>query len=233
MADELRACGVNANCAPMLDVVQPGAHEFLQKRALGRLADQVTVLGQAIALGLRDGGVAPVIKHAPGHGRGDADSHLALPRVKESLATLEAADFPPFRALRKEAMLMTAHVLFDALDKDHPATLSRRIVEGLIRRDWGYDGLIMTDDINMNALGGGLTERSRAALDAGCEMICHCNGERADMEAVALAARPLSDDTRRRGDRARAIGRQAAKEFDREAAADRLRRLGLYEEPGA
>lgn len=229
MADDMRRVGINADCAPMLDVVQPSAHQFLQERALGTDVESVSVLGRATALGLREGGVAPCIKHAPGHGRGDADSHHALPVVSEPLALLEQTDFAPFLALKKEAMLMTAHVLFTDIDSDNPGTLSERIVQGLIRESWGYDGLILTDDINMNALGGSVEERSQAALSAGCDIICHCNGERSDMEEVARAAIAITGESKRRADRARSVAAAEPKPFDPDAARDRLRSLELYE----
>lgn len=229
MAHDLKEMGINANFAPVLDIVKKDAHPFLQSRSFGDTAEAVSTLGKATALGLRDGGVAPVIKHAPGHGKGDGDSHLTLPRVDLLEHDLEMEDFKPFLALRKEAMLLTAHVLYTALDPDHPGTLSRTIVHGLIRDKWGYDGLIITDDINMKALGGSLEERSRAALAAGCEIICHCNGERADMEAVARGAVRLSGDAQRRADRARSVSLAKPKPFDMKEAQDRLERLGLFE----
>lgn len=229
MALEMKRVGINADCAPMLDVVQPSAHEFLQRRSLGSSAESVTALGKAMALGLREGGVAPVIKHAPGHGRGDADSHHNLPRVTASRQILEDEDFRTFRSMLKESMLMTAHVLFTDLDPDLPGTLSAKIIGDIIRDDWGYDGLIMTDDINMNALGGTIEERSRKALAAGCEIICHCNGERADMEAVAEAAKPLEGRTLERAERARTLALTDPKPFDEAEAKARLVSLGLYE----
>lgn len=231
MASDLKALGMNANCAPMLDVVDPNAHEFLQKRALGYDAETVTTLGKATALGLRDGGVAPVVKHAPGHGKGDADSHHNLPRVRAPKAQLINEDFAPFRALKREAMMMTAHVIFEDLDPDYPGTLSSKIIGDVIRRDWGYDGLLMTDDINMNALGGTIEERSRAALAAGCELICHCNGDPADMEDVARGSSTLSGQSHVRAERARGVAAREPKDFDREEAVERLKRLDLFEAP--
>ncbi|NRA30749.1 MAG: glycoside hydrolase family 3 protein [Parvularculaceae bacterium] len=231
MADDLKALGVNANCAPMLDVVDPNAHEFLQKRALGYDAETVTTLGKATALGLRDGGVAPVVKHAPGHGKGDADSHHNLPRVRATREQLIAEDFVPFQALKREAMMMTAHVIYEALDPDHPGTLSSAIINDVIRDDWGYDGLLMTDDINMNALGGTIEERTRSAIAAGCELICHCNGDLADMESVARGAGTLSGQAIIRADKARAITSATPKPFDRKEAAERLKALNLFEAP--
>ena len=229
MAAELKALGVNANFAPVLDIVAADAHPFLQSRALGRDAASVTALGRATALGLRDGGVAPVIKHAPGHGKGDADSHLDLPRVHAPEEVLETEDFRPFLALRREAMMLTAHVLYTAIDPRLPGTLSPTILRGIIRDKWNYDGLIVTDDINMNALGGTLEERSRAALAAGCEVICHCNGVEADMQAVARASVTLEGDALRRADRARSVALAPPKPFDIDAARARLEALGLLE----
>ncbi|NNU14718.1 beta-N-acetylhexosaminidase [Parvularcula sp. ZS-1/3] len=229
MAEELKELGVNANCAPMLDVVQPTAHEFLRERALGSDPETVATLGRAISVAFRDGGVAPCIKHAPGHGRAMADSHHNLPTVDAAQTDLEQEDFAPFRALLKEPMLMTAHVIYDNLDPKAPATQSSRIIRGLIREEWGYNGLILTDDINMNALDGSIEERSRRALDAGCEIICHCNGEQADMDEVAAAAIELRGDTLERALRARNAANKTPKPFDRPSAEGRLRELGLYE----
>ncbi|MEM6409722.1 MAG: glycoside hydrolase family 3 N-terminal domain-containing protein, partial [Pseudomonadota bacterium] len=189
----------------------------------------VIAMGKAVALGLRQGGVAPVIKHAPGHGKGDADSHTDLPQVQASRETLEAEDFKPFLALKKEAMLMTAHVVFEALDQNHPGTTSPSIVSTLIREEWGYDGLILTDDINMQALSGTIEERSQAALAAGCDIICHCNGVREDMESVARSVGPLSEKAQARAFAARNVAKQKPSDFDTEAAKERLKALGLYE----
>lgn len=229
IANEMRALGLNANCAPMVDVVQDDAHAFLQERALGKTPEVVETLGRAIALGLRDGGVATCIKHAPGHGRGDADSHHNLPVVNAQIDQLQDVDFRPFRYLKKEPMLMTAHVLFTCIDKEHPATLSAKIIHDLIRTEWNYDGLILTDDINMNALGGSLGQRSQAALKAGCEIICHCNGIQKDMEQIACAARLIEGPTKSRADRARATALGTPKPFEREEAIDRLKSLNLFE----
>jgi beta-N-acetylhexosaminidase len=231
MADELKAVGINANCVPTLDVVDAGGHPFLIKRAFGGDPELVSELGRALAVGMRDGGVATCIKHAPGHGLGNADSHHALPTVPASKGELEGRDFVPFRRMLKEPMLMSAHVLYEALDAKRPGTLSPVIITDLIRTEWGYDGLILTDDINMNALGGTIEERSRASLDAGCDVICHCNGDKTDMEAVARAARPLEGAAAERADRARRIAAMEPKPFDKAAAVDRLASLHLLEEP--
>ena len=232
MAHEMRQVGINADFAPMIDVVRPSAHAFLQERSLGDHVDAVVALGKATALGLRDGGVAPVIKHAPGHGLAQADSHLERPRVDCSVADLECNDFAPFISLKKEAMLMTAHVVYDAIDPHHPGTTSKKIVTDLIRKQWGYNGLIVTDDLNMQALGGTLEERSRAALAAGCEILCHCNGKQDDMNAVARAAIEVTGETRERANRARMVAQAEPKPFDTDEARSRLEELHLYEAQG-
>ncbi|MEM6748649.1 MAG: glycoside hydrolase family 3 protein [Pseudomonadota bacterium] len=233
MADELRAVGITANCAPMVDVVTPHTHQFLQSRALGLSAEGASTLGGAAALGLRDGSVVPVIKHAPGHGRANADSHHDLPIVDAPRDKLEARDFVPFKHLIREPMMMIAHIIYKALDPERPATTSAAIVQDLIRKEWGYDGLLITDDLNMKALGGTMEERCKAALDAGMEILCHCNGERADMEAVARAAIPLQDAGLERANRARSLAQAAPKPFEKGAAIDRLNALSLFETPAS
>ncbi|MEO1658376.1 MAG: glycoside hydrolase family 3 N-terminal domain-containing protein [Pseudomonadota bacterium] len=233
MADELRAVGITANCAPMVDVVTARTHTFLQSRALGLTPEAAGTLGAAAALGLRDGRVVPVIKHAPGHGRATADSHHDLPVVDAALSELEATDFQPFKRLIREPMMMIAHIVYKAMDPERPATTSQHIISELVRSDWGYDGLLITDDLNMKALGGTMEERCRAALEAGMEILCHCNGERADMEAVARAAVPLSGKTLERADAARRLAQGTPKPFERDAAIERLNSLSLYETPAS
>jgi beta-N-acetylhexosaminidase len=230
MAMELKEVGINANCVPTLDVVGEDGHPFLIKRALGDDPQTVTALGRAVAVGMREGGVAPCIKHAPGHGRGNADSHHHLPEVTAGREELEASDFLPFKRMLKEPMLMSAHVLYHALDRSHPGTLSEKIVRGLIREEWGYDGLILTDDINMNALGGTIEERSSRALAAGCEIICHCNGVRGDMEEVARAAVSLSEKTLERAERVRSIASAAPQALELQETRERLASLNLLEQ---
>ncbi|MEO1043489.1 MAG: glycoside hydrolase family 3 protein [Pseudomonadota bacterium] len=231
MAEELRTVGVNVNCAPMVDIVTPRTHAFLQSRALGLTPEAAGTLGQATALGLRDGGVVPVLKHAPGHGRATADSHHDLPIVDASLAELKAFDFRPFQDLIREPMMMIAHIIYKDLDATNPATTSKTIIGDLIRREWGYNGLLITDDLNMKALGGTMESRCRNALAAGMEILCHCNGERPDMEAVAKAAVPLAGEALARANRVRQLTKNEPKTFDRQAAIERLESLSLYETP--
>ncbi len=191
MAQDLIACGISANCVPVLDVPQPGAHEIIGSRAYSSRIDHIMALARAHAAGFSDGGVMPVIKHIPGHGRAKADSHLELPVVEASLAELEAVDFPPFAAMADAPMAMTAHVVYTALDAEHPATLSETVISQVIRGQIGFRGLLMTDDLSMQALSGSYTGKTRGALDAGCDIVLHCNGEMAEMEEVAAAAGPL------------------------------------------
>lgn len=188
MAAELRAVGIDANCAPTCDVAGPQTHPFLRNRCLGTDPETVAVKARAVADGLLAGGVLPVMKHMPGHGRATADSHLHLPVVSASLEELET-DFAPFRALKDLPMGMTAHIRFTALD-DAPATQSPRMIR-LIREDIGFGGLLMTDDIAMQALSGTMGARAAASIAAGCDLVLHCNGDRAEMGQVVAAAGAL------------------------------------------
>lgn len=198
MADDLIAAGITANCLPVLDVPQPGSHDVIGDRAYSPSREQVMVLGRAHAAGLMDGGVLPVVKHIPGHGRATADSHLNLPVVDAGLEDLRQTDFPPFAAFADAPMAMTAHVVYTALDKKFPATLSRKIVKSVIRGEIGFRGLLITDDLSMKALSGSIAEKCAQALKAGCDVILHCNGEPGEMEQVAAAAGVLKGKALRR-----------------------------------
>ncbi|MDO5606517.1 MAG: beta-N-acetylhexosaminidase [Paracoccus sp. (in: a-proteobacteria)] len=200
IGQELRAVGIDSNCAPVLDIASDETHPFLQNRCLGRDADQVARLGRAAAEGMLAAGVLPVIKHIPGHGRARADSHMETPQVAASHAALAAHDFAPFRALNDMPMAMSAHIRFSLLD-DRPATVSPVLI-GLIRDEIGFDGLLMTDDISMNGLTGTLAERSAAAIAAGCDLVLHCNGEMAGMEEVVAHAGALTGAAAARAGRA-------------------------------
>ena len=197
-AFDLYPLGITVNCLPVLDVPTPGGHEVIGARAYGSSPDVVAVLGAAAAEGLKAGGMLPVIKHIPGHGRAGADTHHELPHVDATHADLSARDFIPFKALAGEAMAMSAHVVFTDIDPDHPATTSRRVVDEIIRSEIGFDGLLMSDDVSMNALSGDFATRAGAIFAAGCDVTLHCNGERAEMEAVASVAPELSGDSLRR-----------------------------------
>jgi len=192
IAHELALLGIDVDCAPVLDLPQPGSHDIVGDRALARDPATIGILGRAWCEGFRAGGVAPVIKHIPGHGRARADSHEALPVVDASRAELAAADFPPFKALADQPWAMTAHVLYTALDKDECATNSKSIIADIIRGAIGFNGALMSDDLSMKALKGSFEERARKCLAAGCDIALHCNGDRAEMEAVAKGAGALA-----------------------------------------
>ncbi len=213
IAAELIALGIDVDCAPVADVPVPGAHDIIGDRAYGRDPATIALFGRAAADGLLDGGVIPVVKHMPGHGRAQADSHHELPVVDASREALERTDFAPFRALADLPWAMTAHVKFLAIDPERPATTSAYLIENVIRRHIGFDGLLLSDDLSMQALQGSMAERTRACLFAGCDVVLHCNGDFAEMEQVALAARPLDDEAVARvvaGDRLRQARRSNA-----------------------
>jgi beta-N-acetylhexosaminidase len=197
IALELLALGIDVNCAPTLDIARDETHPFLRNRCLGTTRAQVSAMGQAVAGGLMEGGVLPVIKHMPGHGRGQVDSHLALPRTDAPLETLQREDFMPFAALAEMPLGMTAHMVFDAIDPDAPVTTSAAGIR-TIREDIGFEGLLMTDDISMEALRGGVVARAQAALAAGCDVVLHCNGDFDEMAALAEALPAMARPAARR-----------------------------------
>lgn len=223
MADDLRAVGINVDCAPVLDTPVDGAHDIIGDRALAREPSAVTRLGRAAADGLLAGKVLPVIKHIPGHGRALSDSHHHLPEVKLDLVSLDAWDFAPFKALKDLPAAMTAHVVFKAVDAERPATTSHDTIE-LIRERIGFDGLLMTDDLSMKALKGPMQDRVRRALTAGCDVVLHCNGDLGEMRAVAEAAPALAARSLQRTDAALASIAGAPAPFDADAVADELSR---------
>ncbi len=192
MAQDLQALGFNTTCAPVLDVPVPGADNVIGDRAYAEDVDGVIQLGRAVAEGLLAGGILPVAKHIPGHGRAMADSHLALPVVDTPLDELKRSDFAPFRALRDLPMAMTAHVVFTAIDPEAPVTVSKKAIGEIIRGFIGFEGLLMSDDLGMRALSGSFEERTRACLAAGCDLALHCSGDLDEMAAVGEAAPHLS-----------------------------------------
>jgi beta-N-acetylhexosaminidase len=206
-AAELRAVGINTNCAPLLDVPAPDCHTVIGDRAYAASAHDVALLGAAVAEGLMAGGILPVMKHLPGHGRAPADSHFDLPVVTASRAELDAADFLPFRTLAHLPAAMTAHVVFTAYDAAAPASISRAVTEEAIRRAIGFDGLLMSDDIGMHALSGTIAERARAILAAGSDLVLACNGGLPESESVASVVPPLQGRVLARFERARAVVR--------------------------
>lgn len=185
IASDLHALGITVDCAPVLDWPQPGAHDIIGNRAYGAGLASISALGRAAMDGFLAGSVLPIIKHIPGHGRAMADSHEELPVVETGLAELRATDFAPFAALADAPMAMTAHVIYTAVDEDRPATTSPVVVGNIIRDEIGFDGLLMSDDLSMKALSGSFGQRTGASLRAGCDVVLHCNGDMAEMRAVA------------------------------------------------
>ena len=192
IANDLRAAGISVDCIPLLDVAAPGGHAVIGDRALASDPGVVAALGGAVASGLAAGGVSAVIKHLPGHGRAGADSHIELPRVDAPRQDLEDVDFAPFRALNWIPWGMMAHVVYSALDREHPASTSATVIRDAVRGAIGFDGLLLSDDIGMGALAGGFDVRASACLDAGCDIVLHCSGKLDEMRQVAGAVRKLS-----------------------------------------
>ncbi|MDR4308430.1 beta-N-acetylhexosaminidase [Chelatococcus sambhunathii] len=207
LARELSAIGITVDCLPVLDLPADGMTQAIGDRAYADEADAVAALGRAVIEGALAGGVLPVIKHMPGHGRATVDSHYQLPRVAADRATLEASDFRPFKALADAPLGMTGHIVFEAIDPDRPGTLSPVVIEEIIRGHIGFDGLLMTDDLSMKALSGGVGASAAAALVAGCDVALHCNGDMGEMQQVAAAAPRLEGRSAERA--ARALSRLA------------------------
>jgi beta-N-acetylhexosaminidase len=210
IANDLTPLGIDVDCAPVADVPAAGADPVIGDRAYGTDPAKVAALAGAFATGLTEGGVLPVLKHLPGHGRATADSHQRLPVVTADRATLDATDFAAFRPLCGLPLGMTAHVVFTAVDPVAPATTSANIVKHVIRDSIGFNGLLMSDDISMGALSGSLSERTRAALAAGCDVVLHCNGVLSEMVEVAGEAPTLTGDAARRAEAALAARQPAA-----------------------
>lgn len=219
IAHELASMSIHADCAPVVDLPVPGAHDIIGDRALGTDPDQVATLAREALKGLADGGVAGVVKHIPGHGRSVTDSHEELPRVTAGDNEL-ASDFDAFARLSDAPMAMTAHIAYEAIDPDNAATVSKKVISTIIRTRIGFDGLLMTDDLGMKALGGTLTDRAAAAIDAGCDVLLHCSGfvkdaadVLAEMREVGEAAPVLAGNALRRAQWADAMSTRV-KPFD-------------------
>ncbi|MCA3262167.1 MAG: beta-N-acetylhexosaminidase [Telmatospirillum sp.] len=223
IAAELSDLGIDVDCAPVADVPIPGSHDVIGDRAYGADPATIGLYARAVADGLLAGGVLPVVKHLPGHGRAYADSHMELPVVDTPLAELERTDFVPFKALADLPWGMTAHIRYTAIDAANPATISKTIIHDTIRRTIGFQGLLLSDDLSMQALAGTMAVRTTGCLVAGCDSVLHCNGNFAEMVEIAAAARPLDDAAMARvavGNRLRRERRQA--DFDLAAAAAEL-----------
>ncbi|MBU6463963.1 MAG: beta-N-acetylhexosaminidase [Bradyrhizobium sp.] len=221
IADDLAGLGITVDCLPLADVPVEGADAVIGNRAYGTKAAKVAAIARAVADGLEQGGVLPVLKHIPGHGRATADTHFRLPEVDASREELERTDFAAFQPLADLPMAMTAHVVFSTLDPAHPATTSATIVKQVIRGVIGFQGLLMSDDVSMNALVGSIAERTRAIISAGCDMVLHCNGNLDEMREVARETPELSAKALERANRALA-SRKAPLPLDRKAARARL-----------
>ncbi|MBY0612261.1 MAG: beta-N-acetylhexosaminidase [Beijerinckiaceae bacterium] len=222
MAHDLLELGINVDCVPVLDVPVEGAHDVIGDRAYAWNAEHVAILGRAAAEGLLAAGVLPVIKHIPGHGRAGADSHLALPIVNASRRSLRDSDFVPFRCLADMPAAMSAHVVYTAIDDASPATTSAKVIRSVIRREIGFDGLLMSDDLSMKALRGSFAERTAACFKAGIDVVLHCNGNLAEMQAVASESPKLSGKAKRRAKAALARLKHVAEPFDRKDARVKL-----------
>ena len=217
IAADLTDLGISVDCLPLADVPVAGADAVIGNRAYGTEPSKVAAIARAVAEGLEQGGVLPVLKHIPGHGRAVADSHFRLPTVDTSREELERTDFAAFQSLADLPMAMTAHVVFSALDPAHPATTSATIIRQVIRGVIGFQGLLMSDDVSMNALAGSIAERTRAIVNAGCDMVLHCNGKLDEMRDVARETPELAGEALDRARRALAL-RRKPEAFDRQAA---------------
>ena len=217
IADDLAALGVTVDCLPLADVPVEGSDAVIGNRAYGTGPGKVASIARAVTEGLEQGGVLPVLKHIPGHGRATADSHFGLPTVDAARNELERTDFAAFQPLADLPMAMTAHVVFSELDPAHPATTSATIIRQVIRGVIGFQGLLMSDDVSMNALTGTIAERTRAIVDAGCDMVLHCNGKLDEMRDVARETPELAGEALQRAIRALA-SRKPPQPLDRQAA---------------
>ena len=217
MAADLIELGITVDCLPLADVPVAGADAVIGNRAYGTEPAKVAAIARAVTDGLAQGGVLPVLKHIPGHGRATADSHFGLPTVDTPQEELERTDFAAFQPLADLPMAMTAHVVFSALDPAHPATTSATIIRQVIRGVIGFQGLLMSDDVSMNALAGTIAERTRAIVEAGCDMVLHCNGKLDEMRDVARETPELTGEALLRAKRALA-SRKPPQPLDRQAA---------------
>jgi len=218
IADDLTKVGVTVDCLPLADVPIPGADDVIGDRAYGNDPKTVAAIARAITEGLEEGGILPILKHIPGHGRAMADSHLSLPVVDSPKNELEIVDFAAFKPLADLPMAMTAHVVFSVYDPAQPATTSATMIEQVIRGLIGFQGLLMSDDVGMNALAGSIAERTEALLAAGCDIVLHCSGELEEMQQVARETPELSGKALQRAKAALSSRKTPLSPFDRAAA---------------
>jgi beta-N-acetylhexosaminidase len=228
IAHELKSIGIDADYAPVLDVPVEGSDKIVGDRAFSANPKVVPLLARAALEGLHDGAVAGCIKHMPGHGRATADSHLALPRVSARAEEL-AADVFPFAELRDAEAAMTAHIIYEAWDCDRPATCSPIVINDVIRGRIGFQGLLMSDDLDMKALqyalNGGLRERAEAALSAGCDVVLQCSGVLKEMQETAKGCRPLAGLALVRARAVESYAKRAPCSFDAEMGWKRFKEL--------
>ena len=222
---DLKTLGINVNCAPMVDVAKPNASPIVTERAYGDNAESVIALAHQVVEGLKHAGVAPVVKHVPGHGRATSDSHHVLPRVSATAEELRASDFQPFQAFNQESMFMSAHIVYEDIDANAAATLSPKVINEVIRGDMGFQGLLMSDDVNMKALSGSIQDRVTGALEAGCDIALHCNGEFEEMQEIAEIIPRLEGIHQQRAEHAEAAAFASAKSFDKQQALNELESL--------
>jgi beta-N-acetylhexosaminidase len=231
IADDLQQLGITVACLPVLDLPVLGADPVIGDRAYGTEPARVARLGRAVCAGLLEGGVLPVIKHMPGHGRARVDSHHACPVVDTGAEELSRTDFAPFRALAAMPWAMTAHIVYMAIDPTAPATLSERVISQTIRGEIGFDGVLVSDDLSMHALGGEVAARAARALSAGCDLVLHCNGDRREMEAIVAATDPILARTAVRLVQAEALRRSSGPQhFDRHEGEKRFEDLAARAE---
>jgi beta-N-acetylhexosaminidase len=217
IAHDLKSSGVNVNCSPMVDMPRAGTSDIINGRDLGDNPEMSIALARQVIQGLKDGGVAPVVKHVPGHGRATVDSHILLPYINASHSELAESDFLPFIALNDQAMMMTAHIIYEAIDAKRPGTQSPKVINEIIRSQIGFDGLLMTDDINMQALDGSIAERATKSLDAGVDVVLHCSGLIDEMKDVGQVVGELSGKSLLRAHKATAEANLLADDADIEA----------------
>jgi beta-N-acetylhexosaminidase len=227
---ELAALGIDVDCAPVADLPIEGAHDVIGDRAYGRDPETVAAIGRAVMRGLTDAGVLPVIKHIPGHGRSHIDSHLDLPVVDTDITTMQHSDFRPFKALKDAPWAMTAHIVYSAIDPAQPATMSPKVIAEIVRGHIGFDGVLISDDLNMKALKGAPAETGAASLAAGCDLVLHCSGDLAEMQALLAALPAMTQAAAERIGRARASLPAKPAPF---GAAERERYGRLMEQAGA
>jgi beta-N-acetylhexosaminidase len=226
LATDVASTGCNVDCLPILDIAFPDTHSVIGDRAYADTPEAVAALGRAAAEGLAGEGVMPVIKHMPGHGRATVDSHHDLPRVSLDRDVLDRTDFLPFKLLADLPWGMTAHVLYEAVDRDAALTVSARGVREVVRRHIGFDGLLLSDDLSMQALGGSLGQRAARSLAAGCDVALHCNGQLDEMKEVVANAAPLGTDGIRRLEGGQNWLARHRAPLGRQGLADARKRLG-------